>query len=278
MPPLLGFSGRFSRKQWRPALSEISFAQAGGWGALQFSAPEGGLTHRHVGAELAEVGQALKEAGVTAVVELPITLTNNALTLGERPPLDVLHANLPAIRALRAPFVYMKFLPNWPLSEAKCRALEQILLPQLSEASRLGDEYGFQFGITHNESRVRLFAGAEVMRQTLQATHGLGFVWQTCHTPHEELPAYLPLLSRLMVLIMTDRPAYLPLGRGAVNFLPFLQTVADRNFTKPLLVHIASAPTSVVSGEEEPEHGRDPDTLLQEAHQYLNTLWKQINP
>lgn len=263
----IGINGRFFSKSWRPATEEIAFCHQNGFAALQFNGPEGGLTHKHLGAELAEVTAVLARTGVTAVMELNIAIGSNGQTLAERTPLDVLHANLPAIQALKCTAVHWHLIPNWPLSDQKCRALEQALIPQLAEATKLGDEYGFRFGIEHNEPKVRLCATPEACHNLLRQVPRLGFVWDFNHTPPEHFADYATLAPYLTLLHIADTPLptlnhHLPIGQGTLDFQPFLQTIADAHFEGIGILEIGGLPAS--GG-----YGRDDDDTLRQSRDLL---------
>lgn len=270
----IGINGRFFPSNWRPAIEEIEFCAANGFAALQLRAPEGGLTHKHLGAEFDEVTAVLQANGVTAVMEMPIYIGSNGMTMTERTPLDVLHANLPAIHALQCTAVHWHLAPNWPLSDKKCRAVEQALIPQLTEATRLGDEYGFHFGLEHNEPRLRLCGTPAACRHLLESVPRLGFVWDFNHTTAEHFAQYAALASRLSMLHISDTPLptvnhHLPLGEGGIDFRPFLQAVAKADFDGVAILEIGGLPAS--GG-----YGRDDDQTLNDSRERLEILLNDI--
>ncbi len=270
----IGLNGRFFPKDWRPASEEIEFCQQNGFAALQFRAPEGGLTHKHLGAEFAEVTAVLERTGITAVMEINIAVGSNGMTFTERTPLDVLYANLPAIQALNCTAVHWHLVPNWPLSDHKCRSVEQALIPQLAEATRLGDEYGFRFGLEHNEPKLRLCATPAACQHLINSVPKLGFVWDFNHTAPDDFAGYAALAPHLSLLHISDThlPAinqHLPLGEGTLDFRPFLQAVADANFNGIGILEIGGLPAS--GG-----YGRDSDQTLSHSRDLLQTWLSEL--
>ena len=76
-PISIGMNGRFFPNNWRPATTEIQFAQKAGFTAMQFIGPANGLGEARLGADFETVAACLHEAGITAVMEIPITIHDN---------------------------------------------------------------------------------------------------------------------------------------------------------------------------------------------------------
>ena len=154
---LIGLNGRFFASNWRPALDEIAFAQAHGFGAIQFRGKEAGLGAEHLGAELGVVAQALRQAGLTPVMEIVVPVNEQGVSATGHTPLATLRANLPAIETLGCCCVHWHPVPTRDTSPAAIPAIEQALLEPLAAGAELGVRHGFRFGLEHNAPDLRLF-------------------------------------------------------------------------------------------------------------------------
>lgn len=267
----IGINGRFFRQNWRPAADEIAFCHAHGFRAIQFQGKELGLGEKDLGDKPAAVGLLLQQNQITAAMELNITIDTNGKTLGERTPLQVLEANLPAIIGLQCKFVHWHLVPSWPMSEAKARAVERNLLPQFAEAVRLGQEHGFGFGFEHSEPRLRLFGPPSTCADVLKAVRGLQLVWDFNHTPPELLADFAALAPRIGLVHISDTPwpivnHHLPLGEGTLPLAQFLQPLHEVNFSGMAILEIGGLPTS--GG-----YGRDSDEALIASRDKLEEHW-----
>lgn len=245
----IGINGRFFRQNWRPASEEISFCAANGLQAIQFRGKELGLEEKDLGAKSAEVGLLLQQQGLAASMEIVITLDSSGVTLGDRTPLQILEANLPAIIGLRCEFVHWHLVPSWPLSDAKARALERSLWSQLAEAVRLGKEHGFGFGFEHNDPRIRLCATPSACADLLSAVRGLQFVWDFNHTPPEMVADFAALAPRTGLVHVADTPwpvlnHHLPLGEGNLPLDKFLTPLRTAAFKGLAILEIGGLPAS----------------------------------
>ncbi|MCL4858270.1 MAG: hypothetical protein KJZ93_02640 [Caldilineaceae bacterium] len=256
----LGINGRFFASNWRPARDEIGFVSAHDFRALQFPGKLEGLHATHLGAEVAVVSDLLAEAGIMAVMEIVVRINAAGRTQNGQTPLDVLRANLPAITALPCRYVHWHLaLSEWPGEPAVAR-LEESLTPQFAAAVELAQQHGFTFGLEHNEPELRLFATPAACRAMLDATPGLGFVWDLNHTTPTDLLAYLDLIPRMSMLHVADTPLpevnhHLPLGLGAIDFAAYLRALVEGGFAGPAILEIGGLPKS--GG-----YGRDTDEAL----------------
>ena len=172
----IGINGRFFPEQWRPATEEIAFLSTNGFQAIQFLGSATGLSTAILGAPLPVVAQALRDTGMTAVMEVNVHIDRHVRTRDNLSPFDALYANLDAIRALPCTRVYWHLVPVESLTLVEQEALEHSLQSQLATAVALADENGFCFGLEHNTPAFTLFNSAARCRVALDAVPGLSFV------------------------------------------------------------------------------------------------------
>ena len=158
LPLRIGINGRFFPNNWRPALQEIAFARTNGFLALEFLGPEEGLGEAHLGAPPPVVGEALRESGVTPTLEMVVRVDASGRTALGATPLEVLQANLPAINALRVPYVHWHLAPRIAMSDPEIHVLEGVLVPHLAQAVDLAHAHGFRFSLEPNEPDLQLFS------------------------------------------------------------------------------------------------------------------------
>jgi L-ribulose-5-phosphate 3-epimerase len=260
-------NGRFFPGNWRPARDEIAFARRSGFAALQFPGKEEGLQATHLGDEPVVVGDLLVEADILAVMEIVVRIDASGRTKNGKTPLEVLRANLPAIKALPCRSVHWHLaLSAWP-GEPAVRRLEETLTPQFADAVDLAQEQGFTFGLEHNEPDLVLFGNPASCHAILAATPGLAFVWDLNHTTPADLPAYLDLTPRMSMLHVADTPLpevnhHLPLGQGNIDFAAYCRALADGGFAGPAILEIGGLPKS--GG-----YGRDTDEALVASRRHL---------
>ncbi len=269
----IGLNARLFPGNWRPAAEEIAFAHGAGFVALQFPGPEGGLDAERLGASPAAVGEALRVAGVEAVMEMLIRIDAAGRTAAGRTPLEALEANLPAIDALGCTRVHWHLVPDgphppapFPPGEGEGEAfaeLERKFVPQLLIATAYARNHGFRFGIEHNEAKVGLFAAPRHCAVVLDVVPDLDFVWDWNHTPTEQLAGYLALAPRMTMLHIADTRLptvneHLPLGMGAVDLARYCREMRVRGFDGPAILEIGGLPAS--GG-----YGRDTDAALRDS-------------
>lgn len=256
----IGFNGRFFPNNWRPAIQEIEFAAENGFRYLQFQGKETGLMEEHLGAPLSEVAQALREANLSTVMEIVIWLNEQGLTKSGFTPLEVLHANLPAIDTLGCHCVHWHIVA-WPLLDsATASALEQKVLPDLAAGVALGQAHGFKFGLEHNEPELMLFSRPHSCAAALRAVPGLHFVWDLNHTTPEDFEGFAALTPLVSMLHVSDTPMpevnhHLPLGMGTIDFDLYCERLRQDGFHGPAILEIGGLPKS--GG-----YGRDTDEAL----------------
>jgi L-ribulose-5-phosphate 3-epimerase len=207
-PLLIGLNYRDSSGIWRPARAEIAFAAVHGFASIQFHGllSPGGLGADRLGATPEAVGDALRAAGLSAVMEIIVRLDPVGRTADGLTTLDVLTANLPAITDLGCACVHCHFVPLAPAEPAALDALEERLLPELRSGVALAAMHGFRFGIEHNGPSIGLFSTPDRCAAALSAAPGLGFVWDINHTPPEQFAGYLALTDRMTMLHVADTP------------------------------------------------------------------------
>jgi len=248
-PIRVGMNGRFFPNNWRPALQEVGFAKEGGFQALQFPGKPEGLSERHLGAPLADVSRALALADITTTMEIIVRVDLEGRTAEGASPLDVLRANLPAIRQLPCTHVHLHVVLSESASEEETRALERSLVPQLREAVALSRSQGFMLGIEHNEPDLHLFGTPESCEVVLREVAGLGLVWDVSHTAYEHLSAFKALVPRMMGLHVSDTPLpevnyHLPLGLGNVDLRGYCHALVQGGFRGPAILEIGGLPKS----------------------------------
>jgi sugar phosphate isomerase/epimerase len=263
MSILAGMNARLFPINWRPARNEIAFAAAAGFDAIQFNGIERGIDAEHLGDALDSVGAALREAGITPVMEIVVRLRADGRTANGSTPLDLLRANLPAIAALGCACVHWHLAPAERMAASELCALEAAAIPQLAEAVAIAASAGARLGLEHNEPEIPLFAELSSIERALDAVPELGFVWDLNHTRPDDLAGYLALASRMSMLHVSDTPLpdvnhHLPLGMGAIDFAAYFTALHERGFHGPAILEIGGIPRS--GG-----FGRDTDTALRDS-------------
>jgi sugar phosphate isomerase/epimerase len=244
-------------------LQEIAFAQAAGFESIQFHGQEHGAGETYFGTQPEVVGAALSAAGLTAVMEIIVRVDADGLSPAGQTPLDVLHANLPAITALGCSCVHWHLAPAQRMTTSQLRTLERSVVPQLAEAAALGVRHGFRFGFEHNEPDIPLFAQPEHCAPVLEQVAELWFVWDLNHTEPEQLAGYLALAGRMSMLHVSDTPLpevnyHLPLGMGSIDLAAYVGQVVQGGFGGPAILEIGGLPKS--GG-----YGRDTDQALKDS-------------
>jgi sugar phosphate isomerase/epimerase len=273
-PFLLGMNARLFPSNWRPAQQEVAFAHDAGFRSLQFHGREGGLATEHLADTAENVGSALRASAIEPVMEMVVRLERTGRTAGGSIALDMLRANLPAIRGLGCTRVHWHLAPAQAMTADELRMLERDAVPQLLEATVLGGAHGFRFGLEHNEPDIPLFASAEACAQALDAVPELGFVWDMNHTSAEKLADFLAFAPRLSLLHVSDTPLpdvnhHLPIGMGAVPFAEYFAHVERAGYSGPAILEIGGIPKS--GG-----FGRDTDAALVESLARINEIFEGL--
>ncbi len=245
----VGINARLFPSNWRPVVQEITFAKENGFRAIQLPGTVTGLGKERLGNSLEEVASALKEAHITAVMEINIHIYDNGLTAEGQTPLEVLKANLPAIITLRCPFVHWHLVSLGSLEDEIIDRLEKSLWPQFTEAILLARKHRFQFGIEHNEPALKLFADPESCLETLRNVPGLGFVWDFNHPPPSQSARFQALIPWMSMLHVSDTPLpkvnyHLPLGLGTIDFEAHCRALLNGGFSGPAILEIGGLPKS----------------------------------
>ncbi len=248
-PIQIGMNGRFYPTNKQTARDEIVFASMTGFRCIQFPGMTTGLSVQRVGDPLEVVGLALRRAGITAVMQIMLPVFGNGLTVDGETPMDILQANLQAIRALGCTHVHWHLVPIVRMLADELRALEKRIIPQMKEAVALANTERFVFGFKHNSPDVPLFCHPESCAELLTAVAGLGFVWDFNHTAPDDLAGYAALASQVTLLHVSDTPwpdtnHHLPLGQGNLDFSQFLLPLAAAKFSGFAVLEIGGLPKS----------------------------------
>lgn len=255
-PPIrVGMNARLFPNNWRPLRHEIAFAREHGFECLQLPGLERGLDAEHLGDTIPAISMLLQAAEIGAVMEMVVRVGPDGRTAEGATPLDVLHANLPAISALGCNPVHWHLVPAVQMSTAELEAIEESLTPQLTEAVAVAARHGVRFGLEHNEPGIPLFATIARCIATLGQVPGLGLVWDLNHTRPEELDAYLALTPRISMLHISDTPLpetnhHLPLGRGSIDFALYARELISRGFRGRAILEIGGLPKSGGFGQD----------------------------
>jgi sugar phosphate isomerase/epimerase len=260
-------NARLFPNNWRPLRHEIAFAHEHGFECLQLPGLMRGLDAEHLGDSIATVGELLSASGVGTVMEMVVRVGPDGRTAEGATPLDVLHANLPAIIALGCNPVHWHLVPAAPMSAIELAAIEESLTPQLAAAVAIAADQDVRFGLEHNEPGIPLFATIERCITTLEQVPDLGLVWDLNHTLLEQLNAYLALTPRISMLHVSDTPLpetnhHLPLGRGSIDFATYTSQLIRRGFRGRTILEIGGLPKS--GG-----FGQDTDTALIDSRAQL---------
>lgn len=254
----IGPNARLFPKNWRPIREEIAFAKEHGFKSIQISVKAENATEKWFDDSFIEVSKLLKDADITAVMEIRLFLDENGLTADAKTPLDILKINLPAIIALPVKYVHWHWAPSYSLHQADNKImarLEQDLVPQLKEAVKLAEQHKFIFAFEHNEAAIRLHASAKSCLKTLKQVAGLKFVWDMNHNSDIELDEFKELIPYMSVLHVSDTALpelnyHLPLGQGNIDFAKYFQTLKDFGFSGPAILEIGGLPKSGGFGKD----------------------------
>jgi len=267
---LAGMNGRFFPGNWRPALDEIAFAELHGFQSLQFGGRETGLDNEELGASISTVASRLKEANVTAVMEIVGRISKAGTTALGLTPLDLLKANLPAIVGLPCHSAHLHLVHTEPMTTEELIEIEVALIPQFELGVELAAKYGFRFGFEHNEANLHSFFNEPSRCQDLlDAVSGLHFVWDFNHTELDSLAAFKRMIPRMSMLHISDTPLpetnyHLPLGLGNIDFEDYFGALCDGGFNGAAILEIGGLPKS--GG-----YGRDTDEALIDSLQCLES-------
>lgn len=270
-PIQIGINARLFPGNWRPIREEIQFCAANHFKSIQLPGKEDGLRAEHLGDEMPVVQQALVEAGISAVMEILIRVDERGYSEAGHTPLEILVANLPAIVGLKCSCVHIHFVPQPHLTAAQLTQLEMGLFSSLETAAGLGKEWGFRFGIEHNERAVGLLSAPATCARILNTLPQLAFVWDINHTHPDDYAGFAALLSRVSMLHIGDTRLpetneHLPLGMGTIDFAHFGTTLQAGNFHGPAILEIGGLPKS--GG-----YGRDTDEALIHSQRRLQAAF-----
>lgn len=286
----LGFNGRFFPENWRPAIEEITFAQDNSFQTLQFIGKEEGLTPDHLGASFSEIKAAFDQSGIHPVMELLVRVDKNGRSAKGNRPLDVLHNNLPAIRALGCIRVHWhltqpgRFADNefgWEMESWDAETavgLETALQPQLQEAVTIGQQEGFIFGLEHNAPDMSNFFHTPTrMDAALTAVPNLGLVWDFNHPTPDQVLGFKKLAHRVSMLHISDTPLpqvnhHIPVGKGNINFASYLQSLLLAGFSGPAILEIGGTPWSGGFNQDSDDALIESKRVIEQAIQHASLI------
>jgi L-ribulose-5-phosphate 3-epimerase len=256
----IGINARLFPTNWRPVLEETAFSRQHGFASIQFPGKPEGLNESHLGASFAKVALALDDAGLAPMMEIVARLNPDGKTDDGQTPMDVLHANLPAILALKIRCVHWHLVSTSPMDSATNDALEQWVISDFHAGVEIAARHGFRFGVEHNEPEEMVFSQPSHVADLLEAVPGLGFVWDFNHTHPSHLTAFKAFIPRMTMLHVSDTPLpetnhHLPVGMGNVDFVDYFHALLQGGFTGAAILEIGGLPKS--GG-----YGRDTDAAL----------------
>lgn len=266
----IGMNARLFPNLWRPAIQEVAFAAQAGFSHLQFPGTETGLDAERLGAPAAEVGEALRAAGVGAVMEIVVRLTPEARTAAGGTAVTVLEANLPAIEALGIKRVHWHFVRHGTYSPEEVALVETLLHADLARGVALAQQYGFWLGFEHNAPGPGLFSSLPPCLAALEAIPDLGFVWDVNHNPPDEHAAYTALAPRLSLLHVSDTPLpelnhHQPIGQGSIDFGLVFGDLLKNGYHGPAILEIGGQPFAGGFGRDTDEALIDSQVRLRAA-------------
>lgn len=266
----IGLNARLFPINWRPVLNEIRFAEANGFASLQFPGKEEGLSAEHLGDEIKVVRQALDKAGIIAVMEIVIGVDARGYNAAGHTPVEIIVANLPAIDGLQCRCVHVHLIPRKSVTPGELPELEKRLFSSFDVGTSLGKDWGFRFGVEHNERDIGLFATPDSCTSLLAAVPKLSLVWDINHTHPDDFSSFAALLPRVSMLHISDTRLpetneHLPLGMGNIDFAHFCQVLRQGNFHGPAILEIGGLPKS--GG-----YNRDTDEALIDSLQRLQAV------
>ena len=265
----IGMNARFPPFGSHTPLEEIAFARSSGFECVQFAVREPGDYAARLGAPLEILGQALRAANLTSVMEIVVRIDQAGRNAIGQTPLEALQTNLPSILALQCTCVHWHLVPMDAnmVSASLLQDIEETLVTQFAAGVTLADSYGFHFGFEHNDPSIPLFATPVRCASMLEKVSGLGFVWDFNHTVPEHLDSFLQLTPRMTMLHVSDTPLpivnyHLPLGKGRIDFARYCQELQKRGFSGPAILEVGGLPQS--GG-----YGQDTDTALLHSRERL---------
>jgi len=87
-------------------------------------------------------------------MEIVVRVGEDAKTLSGKTPLEVLEANLPALRDMDFTCAHIHLAPVFYMDHVTMRRIEESVIPQFEKAVAYGKSEGFTFGFEHNEPRL----------------------------------------------------------------------------------------------------------------------------
>lgn len=271
----IGYVDRSFPDSWRPALDEVAFATAHGFGALQYMVhPNVPGRPQQADTPLAELHAALAEADIMPTLEINCRVTESGQVADGRTPLELLDSFLPFITTVGCGHVHLHATAATPFDASTLAKVEDGLIRQLAQGVIWAREHGFPFAFEHNaygERNGLIFARPERCAEVLATVPGLGFVWDFNHTHPDDLAGFLALASYVTLAHVSDTPLpavnhHLPLGLGTVDVPHYCTALREVHFNGAMILEIGGLP---ISGG----YGKDRDAALQSSKSHLSNGW-----
>lgn len=270
----IGFVDRSFAEQYRPALDEVAFAHAQGFGAIQYMIHPTGTGRPQRGEDALDTLQAaLSAADVAPTLEIMCRLTSAGVTEEGHTASEVIEQWLPFITGVGCPHVHLHPVITETVSADVLVAQQEALLPHLERGVAWGAAHGFTFAFEHNAfGYQQLFENPAHCATTLAALPDLGFVWDFNHTRPADIEAFMALAGRVTLAHVSDTPLpqvnhHLPIGMGSVDFSAYCHALRSNGFEGVMILEIGGLP---ISGG----FGKDSDSALVDSRARLLAAWE----
>jgi len=244
---IVGFAARLFRGD-RSAVQEVEFGVHHGFGAIQFRGQVD--LEQPIGlGDLDALAAALQHSHLVPTMELLIGLRPDGRTVHGDTPIDILRANLPAIKALGLPLVHWHLYPLQHENSTNGERLSLLLQDLCLQGLDLAGKHQFLLGIENNPSEINMLATPDACLALLDAVPGLRLVWDINHSPATHDAGFHDLAPRISALHVSDTPLpqinhHLPLGLGNVCVGSHLRALAAGGFAGPAILEIGGSPRS----------------------------------
>lgn len=272
----IGYVDRSFPDHYRPALEEVDFAAAHGFGALQYMVhPNVDGRPQQADVPLASLRDALAAARITPTLELNCRVTDSGQLPNGSTPMDLMDTFLPFIAAIGCRHVHLHATAAAPFDPRTQTYVEATLMEQFAHGVEWAKPHGFTFAFEHNASGEKnglLFARPQRCADALAAVPGLGFVWDWNHTHPDDRAGFMALADYVTLVHVSDTPLpavnhHLPLGQGTVALNPYCEALQGADFEGIMILEIGGLP---ISGG----YGKDKDTALLESQMRLRHAWE----
>lgn len=275
----IGYIDRCFSEHWRPALEEIAFARANGFGALQYMVhPNGQGRPQQSDTPPEALRDALAEAGITPTLEINCRVNAQGLMRDRRAPETLYEQFTPFILTVGCRHVHLHATADSAFDDATIARVEEGLLPQLARGVEWAQAHDFRFAFEHNARNPhygQIFARPKACAAALAAVPGLNFVWDWNHTHPGDADTFTSLAERVALAHVSDTPLpavnhHLPLGLGSVPLAQYSAAIPTQGDAPILILEIGGLP---LSGG----YGRDRDDALLDSRIRLEQAWREAN-